>query len=1219
MTLQFQIIDLNHKTIENDEDEDDDSYKKQFCIEVFGKTKSKKSIYLKILHYEPYLYIYIEHEKYADDLIKYYISKLSKRWQYIFTDYDDYAIEQHKSFTEFQNNKQLKFIKLSFKNFEMMSAFRYMYEKSINESYSRCKHALYQTSNTDPIIHYIYEKRGEPTGWIEIETSKLTKIDDEDNEILTDEKYSVNHNFIKFIDCDDIIDYSIMAFDIECDSFDGTFPLPKRDAVIQIGMSFSSTYNTKDIKKIILCLNKTDKLSDIDVLSFEKEADMLLHFKEILYQENPDIIIGYNIFTFDYMYLRERCIYLGIEDEFNQLTKIKSKHAIFKEPRLESAALGVNNLKYYEIAGRISIDLYKLVQRDYKLPSYKLDNVSAYFIKEVVLSISDKKIETKNTYGLSLDQYITISCYDGIIEDKYNNGEKYKIVELTDKSITIDKCIDKSIITKYKKISWCQAKDDISPNDIFTKFKQNSYERSVIAKYCIQDCVLCNKLFDKIKILTNNLSLARVCHVPLSYLFFRGQGIKALSLVLRKTKEKNFLIKKLYTNTSPTSAFIKTDTNVDNLADIYNLDNKEIEEYYANIMTNSYCKNIDEVITEPDTNSYDGAIVFNAKPKNYYIPVIVLDYESLYPKSMMLRNTSQERIIKDDRYITSKYNSVKVGNTTCKFDLTEQGILPEILQELLSARKKYKALMETESDPFKKSILDGLQLAYKITANSVYGITGTQTSDLYMREIAASTTATGREMLLFAKWFVENPFNNLINLALTDKQSYTDYFNEIFKHYPHNIPIDHEDKHYDLLINYTGNIEIENTKFVKNAINYYDKKFTKIDITMLTIDEQYTLHHKLQRYIINKKGKRADLFDVYNTFFKNNKIDNADDIKNLDEIFLNNLKLSIDDAGFKTKQELISKFYHVCNDLIPDKIKIEVIYGDTDSIFFVNDIKNKNESELIQLAIKIGIWASILINILLPQPMNLQYEKVMYPFIIQGKKRYVGNLYEKDVNKYSTKIMGIELKRRDNAPIVKHILAGLVDFLLNKKDTKGAFQYIQDVLYDIINDKYQISDFVISKTIKGDALTENELAIIKDRALNSALDNFIETDHKDQNQNIVNMYKNRTSMAHVALADRIAARDAGNKPLSNDRIEYAYIVVKSKKKLKQCDFIETPKFIKENNLILDKLHYIKNQIMNPVLKFLDLFCENGMELFDTYMDIEYRKINNIASVDEYMK
>lgn len=43
-----------------------------------------------------------------------------------------------------------------------------------------------------------------------------------------------------------------------------------------------------------------------------------------------------------------------------------------------------------------------------------------------------------------------------------------------------------------------------------------------------------------------------------------------------------------------------------------------------------------------------------------------------------------------------------------------KGLLPTILEDLLSARKKAKADLKKETDPFKKAVLDGRQLALKV-------------------------------------------------------------------------------------------------------------------------------------------------------------------------------------------------------------------------------------------------------------------------------------------------------------------------------------------------------------------------------------------------------------------------------------------------------------------------------------------------------------------------
>ena len=77
--------------------------------------------------------------------------------------------------------------------------------------------------------------------------------------------------------------------------------------------------------------------------------------------------------------------------------------------------------------------------------------------------------------------------------------------------------------------------------------------------------------------------------------------------------------------------------------------------------------------------------------------------------------------------------------------------MPLILEELIGARKRAKAELKKETDPFKKAVLDGRQLALKISANSVYGFTGAQVGQLPCLAISSSVTAFGREMIEFTK------------------------------------------------------------------------------------------------------------------------------------------------------------------------------------------------------------------------------------------------------------------------------------------------------------------------------------------------------------------------------------------------------------------------------------------------------------------------------------
>ena len=86
------------------------------------------------------------------------------------------------------------------------------------------------------------------------------------------------------------------------------------------------------------------------------------------------------------------------------------------------------------------------------------------------------------------------------------------------------------------------------------------------------------------------------------------------------------------------------------------------------------------------------------------------------------------------------------------------GILPEILEELLSARKQAKKDMKNAPTEFEQAVQNGRQLALKVSANSVYGFTGATVGQLPCVPIASSVTSYGRELLEKTKAFVEEKY-----------------------------------------------------------------------------------------------------------------------------------------------------------------------------------------------------------------------------------------------------------------------------------------------------------------------------------------------------------------------------------------------------------------------------------------------------------------------------
>jgi hypothetical protein len=173
-----------------------------------------------------------------------------------------------------------------------------------------------------------------------------------------------------------------------------------------------------------------------------------------------------------------------------------------------------------------------------------------------------------------------------------------------------------------------------------------------------------------------------------------------------------------------------------------------------------------------------------------------------------------------------------------------------------------------------------------------------------------------------------------------------------------------------------------------------------------------------------------------------------------------------------------------------------------------------------------------------------------------SKKRYAGNMYENNADDYVHKYMGIALKRRDNAPIVKTIFGGAMKMLLDKRDVAGAFKFVKDKCLELVEGKVSLGQLTVTKSLRAD-------------------------------------YANPQSIAHKVLADRIAQRDPGNAPAAGERIGYVYISAKSGQEASklQGDRIETPLYVKDNDLIPDYRHYIEHQLQNPISQAFGLLLE----------------------------
>ena len=556
-------------------------------------------------------------------------------------------------------------------------------------------------------------------------------------------------------------------------SLNANFPKLEGDKCTFIGSTFMNYGEQDPYKNHCIVLNTCADLpmDNSIVESYNTEKEVLMAWQKLVQRENPDIIIGYNIFGFDYQFMFHRAEETCCVDEFLKLSRNKDeicatldnetgKYKI-EESSIQIAS-GQHDLRFIKMNGRLQVDLYNFYRREANLTSYKLDYVAGNFIGDFVknlehMSSGETEIKTGNMTGLLVGSFVHFEeiCHS---VDYYDDGAKF-IVTFVDKSNGKFKIEGHVSPDTSKKVRWCLAKDDVTPKDIFRMTNGTADDRAVIAKYCIQDCNLVHYLFNKSDILTGFIEMAKICSVPINFLVMRGQGIKLTSFVSKKCREKRTLmpvIEKGGLDEGYEGAIV-----LEPKCDLY-LDNPVACNDYASLYPSSMISenlshdskvwtkeyNLDGVLIEEwgEKDSESGEYIYDNLPSYEYV-------NCTYDTYRYVRKTP-----------TSAAEKVKFGHKICRFAQPEEGeaIMPSILKELLKARKDTRKLIPQQTDEFMKNVLDQRQLGYKVTANSLYGQCGAKTSTFYEKDIAACTTATGRLLLTYGKKIIEECYGNNI-------------------------------------------------------------------------------------------------------------------------------------------------------------------------------------------------------------------------------------------------------------------------------------------------------------------------------------------------------------------------------------------------------------------------------------------------------------------------
>lgn len=208
----------------------------------------------------------------------------------------------------------------------------------------------------------------------------------------------------------------------------------------------------------------------------------------------------------------------------------------------------------------------------------------------------------------------------------------------------------------------------------------------------------------------------------------------------------------------------------------------------------------------------------------------------------------------------------------------------------------------------------------------------------------------------------------------------------------------------------------------------------------------------------------------------------------------------------------------------------------------------------------------------------LENEKVCWPFMIWNtKKRYCSRYFETPNDKGKIDVKGLELTRRDNAPLVKRLFQDIIDIImplegnaLNIKDLRHEVEAkLESMLQELVDDSISMDEYIISKSLRKDY----------------------------KNYNLPHVFLSK-QLTHRILHEGLMGYDI---PKSGDRIPYV-IVQRRGKKLFEC--AEHPRYVSEHPKIkIDRVYYVRQQLQKPICNLTSYVLPHASQIFDRYSEV----------------
>lgn len=741
---------------------------------IYGLSKKNENICLRIDNFTPFIYIELPPD----------IVWTSSKAQLVGNKLDSLLPPDQRAITKSlmykkrlyyahldanKNRTKFPYLFLSFCSQKDIRTLSYKIRKRINVTGIGSLKLKIHEQGASPLLQFTCMQNIPTAGWIKFVGKRVPK----DEQItLCDYEYKVKWKNVCPDKCIDVAHPKLLAFDIEVNSTNPcAMPQAHKpgDKIFQISCILAREgCDDSEYENYLLSLGDPDQKTtgeNTKILRYSSEADLLIGFTGFILKHNPNVIVGYNILNFDIPYMITRAKINFCISEFDLMGFPKFIHAKEEDIKWSSSAYKDQKFQYLDAEGRLFVDLLPLIKRDYKFSNYKLKTVSTHF-----LGVTKDPLSVKGIF----------KCY----RVGMKGGAR------------------------------------------------GSKALGVCGKYCVQDSVLCVKLFHVIQTWIGLCEMATTCNVPMFVLYTQGQQIKVYSQVYKKCMYSGYVVEEDAYKAADDEHY-RGATVFDPITGVhgkvvpfdfaslypttiiaYNICwstlviDENIPDRHCHVMEwddHQGCSHDPKIIRKVELTDYINGVKEEIKKvrekKNKTLDKLTkLKYKDQIDKMLLgLKPYTKERA----EVAKCKPKHIMCTKRRYRWIKEPMGVLPTILKNLLDARKhtrdqikklekiiKGEKLTEDEAKLVEdmipkilKNISDGInptdkeimemktlcdvlnkrQLAYKISANSMYGAMGVTRGYLPFMPGAMATTYMGRVSIeLVAKVIPEKYDGKLI-------------------------------------------------------------------------------------------------------------------------------------------------------------------------------------------------------------------------------------------------------------------------------------------------------------------------------------------------------------------------------------------------------------------------------------------------------------------------